>query len=270
MFKRGRIILFLLLLLVAGGWFSRFYWINLLQLSYIKSISNKANLSNQLFKATAIYPNHKIYTLKGVERFFPHRVNSLRRLKFLYDDFKGFECDIHFDSERNSFFVTHGDVQTDSPTLLQYLEFDKQKKIFWLDVKNLSDSNVDAFCNALLALDKKFGIRDRVIVESADREMAELVAGKGFFTSFYLPLNYVNGTDQNLLAEHCNDSSSHISTVSEDIFFHKSLQLNCPQKRQLTWDISFLHSIDKKILLQNVNDSTILVCLLNIKSPGNK
>ena len=232
----------------------------------IKSIADRANLSNQAFRKAALLPDHKIYNLNGIERFFPQRVNSMKRLKFLYDSFKGFECDIQFDQDTKTFFIGHDGLEND-PQLQEFLEWDKERKIFWLDLKNLSVDTA-AFSAALKRLDAKFAIRNRVIIESINRQIVQKASEEGYFASYYLPNNLKNDTVQKELANFCRSGSSDIASFSEDIIFTDAIRSFCPEKKQITWDSNFWHSLNRKVLLKNVNDSSILVCLLNIKSPG--
>jgi hypothetical protein len=240
--------------------------INSLQLAFLESIRNEARLSNQRFSRTSTRPPHHIYELKGIERFFPHRVNSLERLKYLYDDFKGFECDINFDETKKAFFVSHEGLSQDNNSFSEYLKFDTEKKIFWMDVKNLSLTNADAFRAELDNLNEKFDVKNRLIIEATDVESIRKIAAAGYFTSYYVAV--LNDNARNALKTFCGNDSLGVAVISEDIMLHNHVTNLCSQKKQLTWDLNFRHSMNKKALLSNANDTTVLVCLLNIKSPG--
>src|SRR3982074_3549720 len=93
-------IVWIVLLLFSGiaAFIYRQQAIHAMQALLLKSLREKASVSNRALVQDPSVAEHLIYTLKGMERIWPHRVNSLRRFNYLYAGFAGFECDIQFDT----------------------------------------------------------------------------------------------------------------------------------------------------------------------------
>ena len=242
----------------------RYELINNLQRRILNSIRDQAIVSNEIFLKGDVRPDHLIYSLKGLDRIWPHRVNSLRRLKYLYTDFAGFECDIRIDSAAGRLFVAHDPKDVSSLVFTDYLlQERKGRKLFWLDVKNLGNLNQTTFCGLLDQLDRKFSIKNRIIIESPNLEALEFVRNLGWLTSYYLPSEKI--ISDNHLQSVLQD---HPGIISQDISQHDFMTKNFPGKKQLIWDIRFWDCMSRGILLKNANDTTALVFLINVKSPG--
>jgi hypothetical protein len=242
--------------------------LNWLQVSLLKSISSKALISNGALLKDSTVSQHLVYTLKGTERIWPHRVNSLRRLDYLYSEFAGFECDIQFDADSARLYVAH-----DDPASLQFKDYllaDKDHKLFWLDVKNLNRNNVRAFCDELQQLDRQFDIKQRVIIESYDTAIAERIGELGYLNCFN-PLAIMVAAparQKEYIAAVKKLLPRKIKLLSAAFETRDFLSKNFPGRKQLTWDIVFWDALSREKLLKIANDTTELVCLINIKSPG--
>lgn len=250
-------------------WAFRLQLLHRVQLYCIEQVKGDAIFSNAGWAGThPALAGHRLLTLRGTDRFFPHRVNSLRRLRYLYGDFKGFECDLQLQRTTGRLYITHGDIRAGDVTLQQFLQADPDRKIFWLDVKNLDTGNVQVFCRTLQQLDRQYGIRERILVESPSVEALAVVRQHGFLTSYYLPLAAGSRPDGDRLRQLCRQGTAGAALLSQDRAFYSAIQKACPGKPQLTWDLSFRHSLDRQRLLHYANDPGLVVCLLNIKSPG--
>jgi hypothetical protein len=242
----------------------RYELINSFQRQILNSIRKKAIVSNHFFIPGNVSPNHLIYSLKGLDRIWPHRVNSLRRLKYLYNSFAGFECDVRFDVTSSHLYVAHDPEDLSTLVFTDYLlQEGKDHKLFWLDVKNLQSFNTIAFCGLLERLDKRFFIKNRIIIESPNFEALEQVREQGWLTSYYMPSENV-ALDYHLPAILQDEPG----LISQDISMHDFMTKNFPGKKQLIWDIRFWDCMSRKTLLKNANDTTVLVFLINVKSPG--
>ncbi|HMH34703.1 MAG TPA: hypothetical protein VK543_16820 [Puia sp.] len=239
--------------------------LNGVQQQLLRSIRKKAVVSNHVFvRENTRSGDHRIYSLKGIERIWPHRVNSLRRLKYLSASFTGFECDIRFDPVADQLYVAHdpGDL---SPLVFEdYLQWERPKeKLFWLDVKTLDLSNIRSFCSLLERLDQKYSIKNRIIIESPDIDCLLQVMELGYLTSYYMPpLEAITNKD---LPEQLKN---YPGLISQDISVHQFMTKNFPDRKQLIWDIRFRDCMSREVLLRNANDTTALVFLINVKSPG--
>ena len=242
----------------------RFQMLFKVQLYQINSIRQDARLSNNSF-ASDFHQNsrHHVFLLKGIERIMPHRVNSLQRFAYLYDHFEGFECDIIFDSLHSILFLAHDKQEISAYTFESLLKEDKKKKIFWLDVKNMDSTSFLTFYQHLKNLDNNYDLKTRIIIESTNPFFLLALMDSGYLTSLYLTRETEYG-DKNF--------RSYIKKkgrlISQDISQLNMFNKIYPSKKKITWDITFLNSLDKDVLIQHIQDSSILLCLINIKSPG--
>ena len=255
---RKRRALLSILLLVAGGlvFLYRNSLFNSIQQRQLRSVADRAVVANRDLLRDSLYSRHLVYRLKGIQRLWPHRVNSLRRLRYLYDEFPGFECDISFVVNGGILAIGHG--QPEGEVFDDYLRLDSaRKKLFWLDLKNVDKANIGAFCEGLERLDGISGIRDRVILECYDTLVARRLTGLGYFTAMDILTPGLHGM-----------SPGDIGLITGESPLHDSIAREFPGSRQLNWDIAFRHGMDKDNLLRRANDTSLLICLINVKSPG--
>lgn len=249
----------------------RLQLINWVQQQVLSSFDQSARVSNEGFASTNdAYSHHGIYALRGRDRIWPHRVNSLKRLEYLYPEFAGFECDIRYDNLQHKFFVAHDSIEINALTFVDYLRDDPLRKLFWLDIKNLSDVNRYEFSKQLQQLDHQFSLRNRIILESSDTASLIYLSGIGFLTSYYLPaLDITDSTNRRMEIDGITIFlKKHPMLISQDIRMHDFMQKHFPGQKQLTWDLAFTHSLSYKVLLHHINDTNLLICLINVKSPG--
>jgi len=245
--------------------------INWLQQKVLQSADKNNTLSNQIFVVSdSLHLKHRIYSLAGKNRIWPHRVNSLVRLQYLYDQFPGFECDIRFDSTNSKFYIAHDASEINSLSFSDYLQADPNHKLFWLDTKNLNVSNINQFCHVLKLYDEKFALKDRIILESTDTSVIVRLEQLGYLTSLYLPSLDIKDSAacKNYAQEISFFLNRHHVLISQDVAMHEFMTKNFPFNKQIIWDIHFWKGLDKEILSKYMNDNTFLVCLVNVKSPG--
>jgi hypothetical protein len=270
--KKLLITIYVFLVAVALLFISRNYWINWTQRQIFAMIRSKAVLSNSIFlRPDNPKGGHLIYSLKGLERIWPHRVNSLERFKFLYPQFAGFECDIRFDTGTRKLFVAHEPAEITGLTFADYLRGEEgSRKLFWLDVKNLDRFNQEAFCKTLDSLDRIYKINNRIIVESRDTNALKGICRSGWLCSLYLPSGLPVDPREKMegVAAIRNFLKGFNGYISEDIGIQDRMKRYFPETKQLIWDIRFSDGMMKESLLKLANDSSILVCLINVKSPG--
>ena len=125
-------------------------------------------------------------------RLSPHRVNTLgKMLEITNAGFRSFETDVFFRSESGFFEVGHDAGTMTGMTLENFLE--KVPKNFgeiWLDIKNASKNTIPGINKRLLKLDKKFGLKSRIIVETRNASDApSILSDSGFHLSYDLPTN---------------------------------------------------------------------------------
>ncbi|MDE0511419.1 MAG: hypothetical protein OXI88_06525 [Gammaproteobacteria bacterium] len=123
-------------------------------------------------------------------RLYPHRVNTPGKMQEITNrGIRSFETDVFFRPEGGFFEVGHHEGVMTGMTLESFLE--KSPRDFekiWLDVKDVTDAAVPGINKRLLELDKKFGLKTRVIVETANESsLPALLSDSGFHLSYYLP-----------------------------------------------------------------------------------
>ena len=242
------------------------------QLMILGSIRQRSFLSNAGLRPPGdLLQKNQIYSLKGLDRIWPHRVNSIRRLRYLYPDFAAFECDIRFDVGSRQLYIGHEPEDIGTLLFSDYLDqVDRNHKLFWLDVKNLNSQNLESFCMAIEELDHRYGIKNRILIESPDTTALIRIKALGWLGSLYLPADLASdlNNQNNSITAIRAFVNRHSSIISQDIRMHDFLSANFPHVRQLTWDIRFKDALNQDRLLKLANDSSLLLCLINIKSPG--
>jgi hypothetical protein len=267
---KNRRALFLIVLLVTGGliFFYRYSLINTIQQRLIKSIADRATVANRTLLRDPAFSHHHLFGLKGTERLWPHRVNSLQRFRYLYGEFAGFECDIQFDPNTGALAIGH-----DSPgpeSLTGYLDADTgQKKLFWLDLKNIDSGNAASFSARLQTLHRQYSLRDRIILECYDTTAARSLGEQGWLTA--LNVNALKALDATALPAPPDRPvrlPKNIILLSGESAIHPAIAREYPGLKQLNWDIGFRDGMDRATLLRQANDTGLLVCLIDVKSPG--
>ncbi len=127
-------------------------------------------------------------------RVLPHHVNSIGKLQDIWHDGgRAFEMDIFFDAEQQRFRVG-SQAQALGATFADFLAAVDTNDIqhIWAEFNNLSAENIDAALHDLAALDKKFHLKDKLMIESGSRSPSfKRLAEEGWQTSFYLPTKEV-------------------------------------------------------------------------------
>ena len=123
-------------------------------------------------------------------RLFPHRVNSIGKLKDIWNDgFRSFEVDVMFSDYANNFQVGHnqGDMGGNLENLLSSVKFNEIKRV-WLDLKNLDDNNYKNIIKRLEYLDSKLDIKEKLIIESGTTyPFFKELKSSGWHISYYAP-----------------------------------------------------------------------------------
>ena len=125
-------------------------------------------------------------------KVWAHRVNSTGKLALAAARYAGVELDLVFrDDERGRWFdVNHPPRESIGLSLDTYLDsIPRPSRLqYWLDIKNLQDSNREAVAHRLEYLFDRHGLeKDEVIVESKDFAALSHLSASGFRTTYYLP-----------------------------------------------------------------------------------
>ena len=92
--------------------------------------------------------------------------------------------------EKNCFEVHHDEEKDTGLKLVDLLmQYQKQKlkASIWLDFKNLNDSNAAASLTRLIEIRNKFGLQNKILIESDQAGLLVAFADSNFFTSYYTP-----------------------------------------------------------------------------------
>lgn len=124
-------------------------------------------------------------------RVFPHRVDSVGKLKDIWEDgFRSFEIDARFGDNNTTYFQighNHGVMGIKMEDFLSSVTYSEIQRV-WLDFKNLNKNNYKQASERLDYLDKKFDIKKKFIVESGTTlEFFKEFKKAGWHTSYYMP-----------------------------------------------------------------------------------
>jgi heptose-I-phosphate ethanolaminephosphotransferase len=117
-----------------------------------------------------------------------HRVNSVERAVRMAKQFRGMEIDVMYDSAANSFDVGHPPAPSIGLSLDRLLGAvpDVAGHYFWIDFRNLTNTNAPAACTRLVAIARKYNLISHMIVESVHPTALACFTDNGFRTSYYL------------------------------------------------------------------------------------
>lgn len=177
------------------------------------------------------------------EKFWLHRSDSIEKLEELSDKYKGVELDIIFFNKENNFDVSHNSNGRIDYPLNSFLKIlaDNEDKI-WLDFKNLNTDNAAQSLNILDEMLNRNNInKNKVIVESHNYNALKHFRERGFYTSFYCPVDekYLTTEEgRNLfvsLVSKVVDSGS-VDAVSFPIAYYPLIKSANIKADLLTWD----------------------------------
>jgi len=126
-------------------------------------------------------------------KLVPHEVNHHTKLNdILKHGLRSLEIDLHFHTDQNNtsyFQIGHDKKDLNKLTFESYLKILKHKNIkkIWLDIKNVTNENIDQILKHLIYLDTIYHIKSSIIFESSLRSpQLKKISDSGFHTSYYL------------------------------------------------------------------------------------
>ena len=173
------------------------------------------------------FPDHAIdsanskdqHTLINTGKFWVKAVNTLARMEDIDQYCSGLECDIYFDPAKKIFDVHHDENKSTGLNLDSLLQIYRKRGLqasLWLDFKNLTDTNAHESLLTLTQLRKRYGLSNKILVESSQAYLLKEFSDSGFYTSFYTPLfNPYLATDDSIKRS-VDSLSAVISKVSVD------------------------------------------------------
>jgi hypothetical protein len=205
-----------------------------------------------------------------LQRVWVHRVNSLERYEFLKNKFSGFEVDIVFHQTARNFFVYHPPLVSawkDTLSLQNFFDnVDLSKKQFWLDMRGVYSFNVKEALETFSSLTERYSLRSSCILEIYDPTAASIFAQNGYAVSF----NVSELAQQTLSNVASRDSLRNllepVKYVSQEAHFLPFMKEMFPEKKVVTWQLSFKNFFDVSPIEKLLEDPAVAVVLVNIKS----
>jgi hypothetical protein len=175
------------------------------------------------------------------DKVIPHRINTKKRLEKIVEmGFTGWELDLTFYNKDSSYIeVKHDGDEIADFTLFEYLNFIEMDKVhkLWFDVKNIRADNIDDFIERMSYLDKKFGLKNKVILETQSwLGKIKTLSDEGWHCSYYLPTDNLKK-----LMEHPNENE-------ENKLILKILKLvNYQKLSAVSFDVRFYPFVKEKL-----------------------
>lgn len=201
-------------------------------------------------------------------KIWAHRVNSLTKLDAVSECFYGVELDIVIN--KNCLDIFHPPEPSQNLCFNDYLSHankNKYKLNYWLDVKNLTEQNINLLIDKLNELSSKYKIaKNDMWVESPSWQLLPQFKKYGYNTSYYLPgiTDFLENDRRRVINNIKNrvDSLS-IKTISTSIKNYPYIKNNFPNQSKLLWATGKNIPNNITILLnQALNDSTVNIVLI--------
>jgi len=129
--------------------------------------------------------------------------NSMKAFQKAFElGVKGIELDVHYDSSLDKFVISHDKPykRHGGKLLFLHVVFERLGKagFYWLDLKNLSMSNIDAVAVRIKDLLEKHSLQDSVFIESWNGDELSLLSKQDLQTVYWIGLDHPPGTLKHL------------------------------------------------------------------------
>lgn len=211
------------------------------------------------YESKAIEPVNK-NELINTGKEWVQAINTKERLYKLSPATTGMECDVYFDMQKRIFDVHHDPENSTGlglETLLQLYADKKLSASVWLDFKNLDKDNQQQALAELIRLRHKFGLANKLLVESSQAALLSVYSDSGFYTSYYIPVfnPYLISNDD---VKHWADSLSEIiryskvDALSGYYFQYPFLHRYFPNFPVLTWAANDRYSLLNRLFKKKI------------------
>ena len=203
-------------------------------------------------------------------KLWAHRVKNAAEATILFHEFNGIELDVVYDNNTERFDLRH---DPDSPASGIDLEsfFDSIPDVashyYWIDFKNLYDSNATRSAQCINALLDKYRIRKNVIVESTYVGPLKTISRAGINTSYWVP-EPGNGRDTlSVYHEICTQlEGSGFDALSASYTAYPFLNKYFPNCTIHLWTNNLVYDKDKEIIRSLHNQSNVKIILVDIRN----
>ena len=204
-----------------------------------------------------------------------HSVNSLDKMNAFRYHYKGFELDVHFNSDSSCFFVKHDVEEPDTLPLWKLMKHLEQPDNFglWFDFKNLDSSNLIPSLQEFLYLREAFHLRGLIIIESMNFSFLSLFDTLNFKASYYIPTfdpQTLTPEEEFYYVDLITKAVevSKVSTISAYTMQHDFMMKHFRNMNKLLW---YLDSTDpeikRKIIKETAEDPTVEILLVRESGP---
>jgi len=197
-------------------------------------------------------------------------MNTKELVNGLAETTSGFECDVYFDTVRSIFDVHHDADKSIGQSLDGLLDIYQQKKLsasIWLDLKNLDAANSTAALRSLIQLRDKYGLQNKLLVESGRAALLTAFSDSGFYTSYYTPMfNPYQAKDAEIrsMAESISNviKNARVNALSGYYFQYPFLHYYFPNYPVLTWAEKKPFSLVNYLFRRKIaSDSAVFISL---------
>jgi hypothetical protein len=218
------------------------------------------------------FPDIMMQNINLQGKHFLFRVNSLSRLRANMGRYDGYEMDVIF--HNGKLLIGHDLKNTKDlsfENMLQSLPKPADHE-FWLDLKNLEETNRSDIVNCLTYLIDSYALKDRIIVESGNISVLSRMRGRGFYTSYYLPFPNRYRPSENDAIQLAETLRKHpVDAVSSFGSLYPFMEHYFPHVTYLTWWWAPLQSffytgwIDKRLMTKPQVNALITKDIYNNK-----
>ena len=229
---------------------------------------NKDDLDSiQLFEKT-LYDNSE-------NKLWKHRVNEIDNANRYLESFIGVELDAFYNTN-DRFYVSHDDTYDINQTITfnEYLSGinNVSDHYYWVDFKNLNETNEVNSLKKMLHLMDRFGIKKNTIVETTNHTSLKKFNDEDIYTSYWVPIHSYNGVlsmenlqdleeiRQNLSECEHNALSSHSNNLLFLTDYFKDYNLHL-------WTNGLIGQDDKETINNLKTYSDVKVILIDYEEP---
>ncbi len=225
-----------------------------------------------LFFSIVLFLSNRTLIFLFQDKIWSHKTNTISQLKKSNQVFSGAEFDLVFYPDINSFDINHPPDKSTGLSLNEYFKSQHEVRDFkyWIDYKNLDQSNMLQSSNCLDSIVKAFELSKRdIIVESIHPPFLLPFYHKGFLISYYLPPEMYKLDKASLKAtvEQINKNLNSYENIyiSFDYKDYPIVKEHFPNHKKLSWFTVYgsMNKISARLLLFKILlDENVDVLLL--------
>lgn len=206
---------------------------------------------------------HTGNTLINTGKNWIKAVNTVERIRNISADASGIEMDIYYDTVKHIFDVHHdADNSTglNMETLLEEYQKRQLKASIWMDFKNLNETTAGPALEKLLQLRTRYGLVNKLLVESGRPDLLQQFSDNGFYTCYYTPFCNPYEVSDDSLRHLANNiaaaiKNSSVNALSGYYFQYTYLQHYFPGYDILLWAPNDRYSLVNWLFKKRINSA---------------